>query len=96
MEQYLNQLGFYKEATATKLGLRIQLLHRPGEVCTFRALHSIKNFEITHTNGVHGITVDFCNCDLGRNVPPLTQLMRWGLLSVACEHPQTFEAARTN
>lgn len=93
--QHFNDSEFYERVTGADIGIRIQLLHRPGDVCKFRSLHSVENFTIIHTNGIHNIPVDFCKCEIGRNVPHHIQLMRWRLWPATCENPQTattFEA----
>ncbi|VDC03718.1 unnamed protein product [Peniophora sp. CBMAI 1063] len=87
--RYNESKGFYERVTGADLGIRIQLMHRPGEVCNFRSLHSIENFTVIHTNGIHKITVDFCQCELGRDIPYHIQLMRWRLWPATCDNPQT-------
>ncbi|KAJ6462735.1 hypothetical protein C8R47DRAFT_992910 [Mycena vitilis] len=73
-----------------KLGLRVQLGHRPGVVCTFRhaAPHDFVLYDI---NGVHEINVDFCGClrPDGTPVPRNIQLLR------ACWWPGTVLAPKT-
>ena len=69
--------------------MRIQLMHPPGEVCSFRALHQIEDFAVIHTNGIHRIPVDFCGCERGANVPHHIQLMRSRLWPATCVNPQT-------
>ncbi|KZV61408.1 hypothetical protein PENSPDRAFT_693448 [Peniophora sp. CONT] len=93
--RYDDASGFYERVENAALGVRIQLLHRPGEFCEFRSLHAVENFTIVHTNGIHTLPVDFCGCDLGRHVPRHIQLMRWRFWPATCVNPQTattFEA----
>ncbi|KZV65011.1 hypothetical protein PENSPDRAFT_587550, partial [Peniophora sp. CONT] len=95
MERYNDTTGFYEKIDGAELGVRIQLLHRPGEACDFRALHVVEKFTIVHTNGIHTLPVDFCGCNLGLHVPYHIQLMRWRFWPATCENPQTattFEA----
>ncbi|VDB96150.1 unnamed protein product [Peniophora sp. CBMAI 1063] len=95
IERYNETKGFYEKVNGSELGIRIQLMHRPGEVCNFRSLHSISDFTVIHTNGIHQIPVDFCKCELGRDIPYHIQLMRWRFWPATCENPQTattFEA----
>lgn len=48
--------------TLKELGLRVQLGHNHGSICTNpHPGHS--NFLVLHTNGFHHLSVDFCNCD---------------------------------
>lgn len=93
--KHYKETGFYERVAGADLGMRIQLLHRPGEVCNFRALHSIEKFTVIHVNGIHNIPIDFCNCELGHGVPYHIQLLRWRLWPATCTNPQTattFEA----
>lgn len=86
---------FYESAHLGKMGMRIQLMHPPGEVCKFRASHQVENFKIIHTNGVHELPLDFCLCDKGEKVPPNIQLMRSRYWPATCEKPRsatTYEA----
>ncbi|KAJ7895930.1 hypothetical protein B0H14DRAFT_2333588, partial [Mycena olivaceomarginata] len=49
-------------STLKKLGLRVQLSHRPQERCPEPIpLHS--EFIVLHTNGIHDVTVDACDCE---------------------------------
>ncbi|KAJ6456317.1 hypothetical protein C8R47DRAFT_1227850 [Mycena vitilis] len=73
-----------------KLGLRMQLGHRRGGVCTFR--HAAPHdFVLYDVNGVHEINVDFCGClrPDGTPVPKNIQLLR------ACWWPATVLAPKT-
>ncbi|VDB88002.1 unnamed protein product [Peniophora sp. CBMAI 1063] len=90
-----NASEFYERVSGAEVGIRIQLLHPPGEVCKFRSLHSVEKFTIIHTNGIHKIPVDFCKCEIGKDIPYHIQLMRWRLWPATCEDPHTattFEA----
>ncbi|VDC00223.1 unnamed protein product [Peniophora sp. CBMAI 1063] len=90
-----NASGFYERVSGADLGIRVQVLHRPGDVCKFRTLHSVERFTIIHTNGIHNIPVDFCNCEAGQDIPYHIQLLRWGLWPATCSKPETattFEA----
>ncbi|VDC00600.1 unnamed protein product [Peniophora sp. CBMAI 1063] len=69
--------------------MRIQLMHPPGECCSFRAVHQVENFTVIHTNGVHQIPVDFCGCERGAKVPYHIQLMRLRLWPATCVDPET-------
>lgn len=77
------------------MGLRIQLVHPPGESCPYRAFNSVKDFAVLHTNGIHRVRLDFCGCDLGKDIPPPIQLMRRRLWPSTVADPKTatsFEA----
>ncbi|KAJ6463767.1 hypothetical protein C8R47DRAFT_1079761 [Mycena vitilis] len=69
-----------------RLGLRVQLNHPPGVVCSFRRAAD-KDFVLYDLNGVHEINVDFCGCRTnGGHSPPV--LPRLQLLR-ACWWPAT-------
>ncbi|KZV59553.1 hypothetical protein PENSPDRAFT_554740, partial [Peniophora sp. CONT] len=87
LERYNGE--FYERTCAADMGMRIQLMHRPGEMCAFRTLHPVEKFTVAHTNGIHVIPVDFCFCELGRDVPRHIQLMRYRFWPATCENPQT-------
>jgi hypothetical protein len=65
---------FFEEVSLKSLGLHVQLGHRVGETCSDR--RTIPSFTVLHVNGLHDITVDFCNCDKTRAGEWRTQLMR--------------------
>ncbi|VDC02624.1 unnamed protein product [Peniophora sp. CBMAI 1063] len=81
--------SFYEKIREADLGVRIQLMHPPGESCSFRAVHQIKDFTIIHTNGIHQVPVDFCGCDKGADIPYHIQLLRSRLWPATCVNPQT-------
>ncbi|KAJ6495711.1 hypothetical protein C8R47DRAFT_1176230 [Mycena vitilis] len=72
---------FKRDRTGLKnLGLRMQLGHPPGVVCTSR--YSARNdFVVYDLSGVHEVAVDFCGCE--PHVDPNIQLLR------ACWWPAT-------
>lgn len=45
-----------------ELGLRVQLGHIPGIKCAHPHPAPI-NFAIIHTNSIHSVSVDYCECD---------------------------------
>lgn len=60
-----------------------------------REIHHVKDFAILHTNGIHRLRLDFCGCDLGRDIPRPIQLMRRRLWPSTVGDPKTatsFEA----
>ncbi|KAJ7840489.1 hypothetical protein B0H14DRAFT_2313397, partial [Mycena olivaceomarginata] len=47
--------------TLKYLGLRVQLGHRIGEVCT-APLPAHAKFTVVHNNSIHDVAVDYCGC----------------------------------
>ncbi|KAL1689041.1 hypothetical protein GGG16DRAFT_126749 [Schizophyllum commune] len=84
----------FERTSLSALGLRIQLGHRHGESCPQPQAANV-DFTVVHTNGVHQVAVDFCNCQpSAAAVPPREQLLRRGLLPATIREPQsccTFE-----
>ncbi|KAJ7797560.1 hypothetical protein B0H14DRAFT_3493624 [Mycena olivaceomarginata] len=80
---------YFEPSTLKSLGLRVQLGHRPGERCTEPApIHS--SFVVLHTNGIHDVAVDACDCE--RRVwagPPEEQMLRAGWFPATDERPRT-------
>ncbi|KZV65957.1 hypothetical protein PENSPDRAFT_563397, partial [Peniophora sp. CONT] len=92
---YRHNGDFYEREDQHELGIRIQLVHPPGEVCPTREWSHVKDFAILHTNGIHHLRVDFCSCALGKDIPRPIQLMRRRLWPATVVDPQTatsFEA----
>ncbi|KAJ6456814.1 hypothetical protein C8R47DRAFT_1227696 [Mycena vitilis] len=80
VEQW-NGRNFERSRTKLKeLGLRVQLGHPPGSICT-RRYSARTDFVLYDLSGVHEINVDFCGCD--PQVEPHVQLLR------ACWWPAT-------
>ncbi|KAJ7429914.1 hypothetical protein B0H11DRAFT_2166673 [Mycena galericulata] len=76
------------------MGLVVQLGHLPGVQCSFRQ-HRVKNFVMLHTNGVHQLCLDFCNC--GEKVEHREQLLRacwWPATPLDPQMGATFEVLR--
>jgi hypothetical protein len=68
------------------LGLRVQIGHRPGELCQFfKKAH--KDFVVVHTNGIHFVDVYFCGCS--KAPEPRRQLLREGWWPATVIDPQT-------
>ncbi|KAJ7810812.1 hypothetical protein B0H14DRAFT_3756648 [Mycena olivaceomarginata] len=90
--------GHISSVTGTvlkSLGLRVQLLHPPGVVCTSRRAGP-NNFILYDLSGVHEVAVDFCGCrtddgtpEGGEPVERRIQLLR------ACWWPATIDAPKT-
>ncbi|KAL0571405.1 hypothetical protein V5O48_010556 [Marasmius crinis-equi] len=66
------ELGTFKPASLKEEGLVIRLNHISSPCPSPRKLH--KDLEILHTNGIHQVTVEFCECN--RRVEPYIQLLR--------------------
>ncbi|KAJ7431875.1 hypothetical protein B0H11DRAFT_2261289 [Mycena galericulata] len=81
--------GFFQKSSLKTLGLRIQLGHRPRERCPQpHSLHSA--FVVLHTNGIHEVAVDVCNCeDAVLAGPPEIQMLRAGWFPATDDRPRT-------
>lgn len=68
--------SFLQKTSLRALGLRVQMGHPPGQVCPYRVV-SQELFTVLHTNGIHRVAVDFCNCS--PTIEPRVQCMchRW-------------------
>ncbi|KAJ7936005.1 hypothetical protein B0H13DRAFT_2304071 [Mycena leptocephala] len=80
---------FFEPATLKDLGLRVQLGHPPRERCPEpKQLH--QSFVVLHTNGIHGVAVDVCDCphrlDAGNDEE---QLLRAGWFPATDDRPRT-------
>ncbi|KAF8054677.1 hypothetical protein FPV67DRAFT_1568861 [Lyophyllum atratum] len=54
---------FFEKTSLKKLGLRIQLGHRVGEICSNPKAAFADDFVVVHINGIHEVAVDFCDCE---------------------------------
>jgi hypothetical protein len=54
--------GYYQSTTLANIGLRVQLGHAPGHFCS-NPKPAPHNFTVVHTNGVHSVNVNYCECD---------------------------------
>ncbi|KAF7790015.1 hypothetical protein EIP86_000963 [Pleurotus ostreatoroseus] len=82
--------GKYQESiTLQDVGLVIQLGHPPGVPCPVPA-PAPRNFTVLHTNGIHPVTLQFCNCDRVHNAGTRTQqLLRHELYGATTIDPST-------
>lgn len=82
--------GCFVPSSLCTLRLRVQLGHPPGECCSEPlALHS-SHFVVLHTNGIHEVAVDACDCE--RRLwagPPEDQLLRAGWFPATDHRPRT-------
>jgi hypothetical protein len=69
--------------------LCVQLGHKPGERC-FEAVPLHTNFVVLHTNGIHEVIVQACNCErrLWAGAPE-EPLLRAGWFPATDDKPQT-------
>ncbi|KAJ7444150.1 hypothetical protein B0H11DRAFT_1931307, partial [Mycena galericulata] len=81
--------GFFEPCTLKELGLRVQLGHRPREVCPEpHQLHT--QFVVLHTNGIHEVNVDACDCEHAYDAgTPEIQMMRAGWFPATDQKPRT-------
>ncbi|THU86479.1 hypothetical protein K435DRAFT_683541, partial [Dendrothele bispora CBS 962.96] len=79
--------GSYFRATSLQdLGLITQLGHGPAEGSCFFS-HKARDITVIHTNGIHGVTVRFCDC--GRLSEHRTQFLRIQWYPATPVDPQT-------
>lgn len=67
------------------MGLRIQLNHLSNRCSNPMPCH--RDFRVLHTNGVHEINLDFCDCE--RGTPRYIQLLRRQLFPATQINPRT-------
>lgn len=65
---------FFEHATLKQLGLRVQLGHPAHVRCVNPSPAHGKSFTVVHSNGVHDIALDFCDCETA--LPHTVQLLR--------------------
>ncbi|KAJ7631946.1 hypothetical protein DFH06DRAFT_1337469 [Mycena polygramma] len=79
----------FQRVTLKKMGLRIQLGHRIGEVCE-TPIAGHKHFTVLHSNSIHKVAVDFCGCrDAAIVGSRRQQLLRRRLYPATAKEPQT-------
>ncbi|KAJ7449737.1 hypothetical protein B0H11DRAFT_2247094 [Mycena galericulata] len=83
------ECGFFHKWSLKALGLRVQLGHPPRQRCPQpHAMHS--SFVVLHTNGIHEIAVDVCDCeDAALAGPPEIQMLRAGWFPATDDRPRT-------
>ncbi|EIM90992.1 uncharacterized protein STEHIDRAFT_44851, partial [Stereum hirsutum FP-91666 SS1] len=84
VEEWTGQ--FFRRVRLAKLGLRIQLGHKPGEPCACPHPGN-KDFIVLHINGIHQVAVDFCGCY--QKVDHWRQLARYRWYPATPLNPQT-------
>lgn len=80
---------YFQKTNLQALGFELQLGHYPGEHCS-NPHYGPRDFMVIHTNGMHPVTVLFCNCDrllsAGNRVQ---QLLRYELYLATITDPTT-------
>ncbi|THU88312.1 hypothetical protein K435DRAFT_575703, partial [Dendrothele bispora CBS 962.96] len=77
----------FEQVFLKDLGLVIQLGHHRGEGCEAPRRGNI-GFVVIHTNGLHPVSVDYCNCP-GRNLSYRQQCIRHRWFPATQDDPQT-------
>ncbi|TRM58946.1 hypothetical protein BD626DRAFT_573203 [Schizophyllum amplum] len=88
VEEWLDEQLCFQRTCLKALGLRVQLVHPPGDPCDLPA-PAHKDFTVIHSNGIHHVSVNFCRCARGRDLLPRQQLMRNGWWPASVASPQT-------
>ncbi|KAL1690227.1 hypothetical protein GGG16DRAFT_125844 [Schizophyllum commune] len=88
IEEWLDEQSCFQRTTLQNLGLRVQLMHPPGDFCIAPA-SADKDFTVIHHNGIHRVSVDFCHCGRGQGLHHRQQLMRNGWWPASVANPQT-------
>ncbi|KAF7968786.1 hypothetical protein HWV62_29298 [Athelia sp. TMB] len=77
---------FFEKTDLRALGLRLQLGHPSGQCCPYQ-IASSESFTVLHTNGIHQLAVDFCNCL--PTVEHRVQCMRQSWWPASTERPRS-------
>ncbi|SJL18306.1 uncharacterized protein ARMOST_21892 [Armillaria ostoyae] len=76
----------FEKCSLRSIGLHIQLGHEDGSYCLLsKPAHH--NFTVLHTNGLHKVAIDFCNCM--EQVEPRQQMMCFGWFPSMVVQPRT-------
>ncbi|KAF8215246.1 hypothetical protein K438DRAFT_1955238 [Mycena galopus ATCC 62051] len=80
---------FFLTSSLKSLGLRVQLSHPPLERCA-EPLEAHCSFVVLHTNGIHEVAVDTCDCEHRATAgPPEIQMLRAGWFPATDDRPRT-------
>ncbi|KAF8144424.1 hypothetical protein K438DRAFT_1992779 [Mycena galopus ATCC 62051] len=80
---------FLEPSTPKALGLRVQLDHIPGQRC-LEPLQLHTQFVVLHTNGIHKVAVDSCDCERRAWAgAPEEQLQHAGWFPATDDRPRT-------
>ncbi|KAL1740941.1 hypothetical protein HDZ31DRAFT_67421 [Schizophyllum fasciatum] len=88
IEEWIEAESYFRRTTLQNLGLRVQLMHPPGDYCLLPA-SADRDFTVIHHNGIHRVSVDFCHCGRGQSFQHRQQLMRNGWWPASVANPQT-------
>ncbi|TDL19767.1 hypothetical protein BD410DRAFT_751691, partial [Rickenella mellea] len=77
--------NFFEKSSLAKLGFRLQLGH-DGASCNLPAPAS-EMVTVIHTNGIHTVNVDFCDCS--HSLPRVVQMLRLGWWPATVDRPQS-------
>lgn len=69
------------------MGLSVQLGHPSGQACINPEICHAGVFTILDTNGIHDVTLAFCNCETKQ--PHYIQLLRFGWFPATVAFPRT-------
>jgi hypothetical protein len=83
---------FFERVTLKKLGLRVQLGHRVGEVCINPKPASGDDFILLDTQGILEIGLDYCDCEIAES--PQVQLLRSRWFGATVANPKTAATMR--
>ncbi|KAL0567874.1 hypothetical protein V5O48_014128 [Marasmius crinis-equi] len=72
IERWSNSSKCFQPSTLQSLGLIIRLNHHFNPCPSPHKSH--QKFQILHVNGIHNVTVEFCDCE--RKIEPYLQLLR--------------------
>lgn len=85
---------FFEDISLHELGLRIQLGHPDGSSCP-RPDPGPEDFTVIHTNKIHCVSVDFCQCHVGSTKDRWEQLVLNEWLPATLDRPKTVGTFRT-
>lgn len=79
----------FMSASLAELGLRVQLGHIPGFTCA-HPHPAPYHFSVIHTNGIHSLRIDYCQCDNARAAGShRQQLLRRGWFPATHTEPKS-------
>ncbi|GJF00231.1 CxC2 domain-containing protein [Phanerochaete sordida] len=80
---------YFDDITLKDVGLVVQLGHPAGQYCPAPCA-APRSFVVIHTNGLHPVTVQYCQCNLQKAAgTKLQQLLRYELYPATLEEPTT-------
>ncbi|KAF8834341.1 hypothetical protein BDN67DRAFT_1048589 [Paxillus ammoniavirescens] len=79
--------AFWNSVTLRDLGLRIQLGHKSGQICSNPLKAYTDTFIVIDTLGIHVVSLDFCNCEKLEALTQQLLCMSW--FPATPTHPRT-------